>query len=104
MQSIKVMPDYGCHPLWANDLDEVGDIDPADLPISALLISELNKWASDFDLTLNDNYPPDSGFSNQECKAKFVVKGFELASTLKDELKSVIVVYYDIDKMCNVSI
>lgn len=98
MQAIKVMPEYGCFPLWCNDKDEVGNIDPESLPISSLLASQLNDWAADFEATLNQEYPPKSCFSSKEIEVKFLAKGYELASALKAELGSVTVTYYDIDQ------
>jgi hypothetical protein len=98
MQAIKVMPEYGCFPLWHNDENEVGNIDPDSLPISSLLVSQLNEWAADFEATLNQEYPPDSGFNKKETEVIFLTKGYELASALKAELGTVTVTYFDIDQ------
>ena len=97
MKSIKVMPDYDCFPLWAHGNNEVGNIDPASLPISNSLISRLNEWAAEYDKTLDQNYPPNSGFQNKEAEVKFVIRGYSLAKELKAELNSIEVIYYDID-------
>lgn len=98
MRVIKVMSDYGCSPLWHSDEDEVVNIDPESLPISSLLVSQLNEWAAEYDATLNQEYPPESCFSSKEVEIKFLAKGYELASALKAELGSITVTYYDIDQ------
>lgn len=98
MKAIKVMPDYGCHPLWHHGNTEVGDINPSILPISPSLIARLEKWAAEYDATLNHDYPPDSSFTSKEEKERFVARGFELAKLLKTELNNIAVIYYDIDQ------
>lgn len=97
MNSIKVMPDYGCFPLWVHGDDEVGNIDPEGLPLSTSLISRLNEWAAEYDKTLDQNYPPNSGFKHREAEVRFVMRGYKLAKELKAELNGVRVIYYDID-------
>jgi len=99
MRAIKVMPDYGCFPLWHNDDDDVGNIDPESLPISSLLASQLKDWAAEYDETLNQEYPPESCFSSKEIELRFLAKGYELASALNAELGPITVTYYDIDQM-----
>ena len=98
MRAIKVMPEHGCFPLWHNEENEVGNIDPESLPISSLLTSQLNDWAAEYEATLNQEYPPESCFSSKEIEVKFLAKGYELASALKTELGTVKVTYYDIDQ------
>ena len=41
MKKIKLMPDYGCFPIWGMDDDNFGNIDPYSLPISKSLAEEL---------------------------------------------------------------
>ena len=86
MKQIKLMPDYGCSPLWADSGDEVGNISPDELPITDDLRAELNAWASTYDATLNMDDPLASGFSNPDEEAKFVQTGNTLATRLKLEL------------------
>ena len=43
---IKLMPDYCCHPLWGIDADNIGNINPATLPLSQETIKRLEKWAN----------------------------------------------------------
>ena len=90
------MPDYECHPLWHYKNNNVGEINPESLPISSKLISMLSAWAAEYDSTLNQESPVESGFANKESEEVFVAKGCEIASMLKKELKTVEVIYYDI--------
>ncbi|PML75739.1 hypothetical protein [Enterovibrio norvegicus] len=94
MSSIKVMADYHCFPIWHYRSDNVGDVDPATLPISEELIVSLLEWASSYDATLNNKDPIKSDFPNRSAKNEFIKKGLELATKLKSELRSVEVYYY----------
>lgn len=86
MKTIKLMADYQCHPLWNMSLHEYGDIDPSELPISRELQLRLFKWAAMYDKTLDINYPPGSGFSNEEMELEFKNEGERLAESLRKEL------------------
>jgi hypothetical protein len=46
--AIRVMPDYGCWPLW-EDGGPGGNINPATLPLSAALAAALDAWAAWFE-------------------------------------------------------
>ena len=94
MQTIKVMPDYGCEPLWV--VDE-GNMPPSSFPISDELAEKLWAWMDDYDRTLNEAYPPELGFATKEAEQAFVKNGQSLASRLQDELGSEYkVVYFNI--------
>nr|WP_199041925.1 hypothetical protein [Dyella sp. ASV24] len=86
MRIIKVMADYQCFPLWEASPGVVGNIDPEDLPISLKLKSELLEWASKYDQTLDDDYPPDSGFETPAEEEAFKEQGRQLAKKLKHDL------------------
>jgi hypothetical protein len=88
MNSIKLMADYQCHPLWNMLPGEYGDMNPDDLPISQGLKDQLHAWARAFDATLNMDYPPDSGFDSDEAEAEFKREGYRLAEELRNELGS----------------
>ena len=49
--SLKLMPDYGCHPLWYH-AEKVGNVDPHTIPLSQALIRELEAWAARYDARL----------------------------------------------------
>ena len=71
-KKIKLMADYGCDPLWWEEAEEVGDIDPATLSLSDDTISRLHKWAKAYDATLNWVDPYESpGFSSVEAQFGF---------------------------------
>ena len=88
------MPDYECWPLWHHEGDTVGCIDPASLPISSELASDLLEWQKVFDRTLNQSDPANSGFSSDEAETKFIRMGMDLAVRLKAELDCE-VAYFD---------
>ena len=82
---LRLMPDYECFPLW-EDGEEVGNIDPTTLPISAALQSALFDWAARYDATLNHDYPPESGFQSKADEQKFVEDAEALLNRLRTEL------------------
>jgi len=63
------MPDYECWPLW-RDGDEIGNVDPASLPITSDLHDRLVGWAKRFDETLDRDDPVSSGFPPQPRKRR----------------------------------
>ncbi|MEB0137164.1 hypothetical protein QN362_17670 [Actimicrobium sp. CCC2.4] len=85
-EKIELMADYGCFPLWSVGSDEVGDINPNDLPLSPELKQLLANWTRTFDQTLNQNYPPDSGFKSEMEEIEFSQQALELAKQLRKEL------------------
>jgi len=92
---IKVMPDYHCWPLWHYESDTVGPIEPRSLPVSYSLASQLEKWAEQYDHTLNQECPPGSKFATPEAETDFIRCGKDLATRLKSELNCG-VLYFDI--------
>lgn len=48
-KKIRLMTDYGCYPLWWDEPDQVGDLDPESLPLSQEIIQRLYNWADAFD-------------------------------------------------------
>ncbi|MBX9761266.1 MAG: hypothetical protein K2Y29_20985 [Beijerinckiaceae bacterium] len=84
---IRLMADYFCHPLWHDGGVEVGDIDPASLPISEALTSDLDAWARAFDAILDMDDPANKGgFASPQACDDFAARGAELAMRLRDEL------------------
>jgi hypothetical protein len=91
---IKLMADYQCFPLWAAG-GEVGNVDPATLPISEATRTRLADWAAAFDRTLKDENPRESGFEDPAEAAAFEKEGSELWRALLRELSpEYTVVYY----------
>ena len=85
MKLIKVMPGYHCWPLWEAG-DAIGDIDPATLPVSGGLQTDLIAWADEFDTNLNRDDPAASGFATPEARVQFDRRGAQLAERLATEL------------------
>lgn len=86
MKSLKLMADYYCHPLWHVSSDELGDINPSELPLSSTLQAELSNWARAYDETLNMDTPQDSGFPSEALEESFKAEGRRLAQCLRQEL------------------
>jgi hypothetical protein len=85
MRRIKLMPDYDCWPLWETG-EDVGNIDPASLPISERLQERLEAWARRYDETLNRENPATSGFASSEVESSFEKEGVALCAALMAEL------------------
>ena len=47
MNAIKLMADYGCWPLWDMTPGEYGNVDPADVPISAIAAGAARRMGCD---------------------------------------------------------
>jgi hypothetical protein len=88
---LKLMSDYHCFPLWGM-LE--GNVNPDDLPLSVELKAALHRWADSYDRTLNDDYPPDSGFANPQDEEAFEAEGFRLWHELQRELRGLYEVAY----------
>jgi hypothetical protein len=86
MKMIKLMADYQCHPLWCVSTEEVGEVDPEQLPLSNELRIRLAQWARTYDETLDLDSPQDSGFKSEALEAEFQAEGHRLAACLRTEL------------------
>jgi hypothetical protein len=96
--AIRVRAEYECWPLWHTGPEDYDNIDPETLPITAGLADDLNEWAAEFDRTLNQDYPPDSGFENPDDEQRWAERGRELAVRLRAELDdSWTVLYHDVE-------
>lgn len=90
---IKVMADYGCHPLWWDTEHpewsacggQMGDIDPVSLGVTAGLAVEIRAWAEKFDAMLNWEDPASTSIS-PTVEAAFDAEGRELTKRLAQEL------------------
>ncbi|MCZ7458903.1 hypothetical protein [Streptomyces sp. WMMC940] len=83
---IRVMADYGCHPLWlTRENDNVSPTDPQ-LGLTPILAERLSEWAQEFDRILCLDDPASSGFPSPEAEANFAESGERLARKLAQEL------------------
>jgi hypothetical protein len=80
------MAEYGCQVLWWDGGDQVGPIEPDDLPLSDQLKSRLLAWGQAYDAILNMDDPASSGFPSPQAQAAFTAEGQELLELLKQEL------------------
>ena len=90
MKKIKFMLEWGTDYLWANDADTYGTIGIDDLEISAQLKNDLDKLNRVFQATLDELYPPESGFTSGQAdkllRQAIIEEQKSLFSRLKDEL------------------
>ncbi|MDF0551569.1 hypothetical protein [Kamptonema sp. UHCC 0994] len=98
-ETIKLMVDYGCYPLWWETPDKAGDIDPETLSLKPETIKRLEKWAAVFDSILNQDYPPDSDFASPEEAEAFEEEGISLWHQLRQELAPDYEVHYMSEKL-----
>jgi hypothetical protein len=91
---IKLWADYGSYPIWA--VDEIDNIAPEELPLSQETIERLNAWQDAYDRTLNQDYPPLSGFPSLQAKLKFKLEAINLWKKLRLELAPDYEVFYQI--------
>jgi hypothetical protein len=88
------MVDYHCFPLWELLGDGLHNVDPEKLDISTELRVALSNWASSYDRTLNQEYPPDSGFATPTDEEAFEAEGLRLWKQLQAELGADVQVVY----------
>lgn len=97
-KKLKLMADYDCHPLWElADDDAFCNLNPDQMKLSDELVESLHAWADRFNRTLNQEYPPNSGFATQQDEDAFETEGLRLFAKLQLELSAEYkVVYYSI--------
>lgn len=91
MNKIRLSLEYMCSSVWLvfpdGGLDDIG---PDKLPISDNLKHDITKWNRIYQATLDQNYPPDSGFSSEPANKllweAFHEEGQILFARLKQEL------------------
>ncbi len=86
IQKVKVMADYDCFPIWWDQADKVGNIDPKNLPISSVLAADLERWADMFTAMLSRDDPRNSGFKTEQEYRDFDQAGALLTQRLAEEL------------------
>ncbi len=97
VKKIKLWADYGAFPLWG--VDEIDNIDPVEMPLNLTTIWRLQRWQSAYDATLNQDYPPDSGFATAAAEAAFEREGVALWQQLRQELSGEYEVWYSSDRL-----
>lgn len=92
IRRIRLMADYQYFPLW--EMDDVGDIDPNELPLSEETITRLLKWQKIYDETMNWDAPSMSNFASKEDLIDFEIEGINLWNELQKELGEDYQIYY----------
>jgi hypothetical protein len=80
------MADYRCWPLWEAGPGQVGNIDPAELPIDQRLQHALIAWSDRFYSSLNWDDPGGPGNFTDADWAAFEAEGVRLAERLSGAL------------------
>jgi hypothetical protein len=79
MQVITVRAEFHCSPLWM-DVDP-WNLDPReDLGLPDDLADEWDRWAKDYDATLDQDYPPWSGFPDVASADEWLRRGERLTA------------------------
>ena len=92
-RAIKLMADYHCSPIWEPGADAYNvSLDVLLLPPE--LRAALRAWADAYDRTLNQDYPPDSGFADAAAEEAFEVEGRRLWQALREALGAGFTVSY----------
>lgn len=87
MKKIKIMPEYGCSPLWLYDsINPAKNIDVSELPISDKLKKGIQIWADTYESTFDEAYPPNSGFPTKLEEAFFEFNGICIWEALQKEI------------------
>jgi len=102
MRNIKFYLEYMAPPFFCGDDEFMGHIEIDELPISVELKNDLTKWDRIFQASLDENHPPDSGFSSEEADdllfAAIAKEGVCLLKRLRQELGDKYIITSDYDE------
>jgi len=84
---VKLMAEYDCSPIWIIKEDSIENPSINELVLSDDVKEKLLIWIELFEGTLNESYPPDSGFKDMDSLNDFEDKAQEIVNDLKSELK-----------------
>ena len=96
LKQLKLMAEVQCWALW--NMVESDNIDPSSLPISKILINDLNDWSDRFDEIYKldaPNFHMSIGFESEEVENEFYNDGWLLHERLKSEMPNVDFWYRD---------
>lgn len=91
--AIKLMPDYGCWPLWHHGGEQIGNIDPREIGITPGLADDLERWADVYESHLNWSDPASTAWIKEE-ELQFDAEGRQLCRRLAEELGARYSVFY----------
>jgi hypothetical protein len=95
MKYLKLSPEYQCSPLWVSldgNFYENLSIDTS--PFDEALKRRISDWAKSFEDTLNQDYPPDSGFSTRKREEDFEQAGFNIWNDIKQHYTNLYDIIY----------
>jgi hypothetical protein len=79
MKYLKINSEYQCSPLWVSSDGVVYEnLDINASPFDESLRMKISDWAKTFENTLNQDYPPDSGFGTLVEEKQFEQNGFNI--------------------------
>jgi len=84
MKYLKISPEYQCSPLWVSlDGHIYKNLNIDNSPFDQILKTKLSGWAKNYEDTLSQDYPPDSGFSTLKAEEGFELAGFTIWNCIK---------------------
>lgn len=86
MKKLIIGREYLATAIFCPELDKMGHIDTADLPLSSGLIKDINDWYEEYQNTFNNNDPTSSGFKSVEDNQSHIEKGKAIAKRIQSEL------------------
>lgn len=96
---IKLMPDYCAYPLWGIDPDNIGNINPYDLPLTPETIKSLESYAAEYNAGLNWDDPGNTPDPTLAEINAFEAAGITLWERLDQELSKDYEVFYFSQKL-----
>jgi hypothetical protein len=93
VRRIKRYTDWGCYPVW--DIDDTGDFDPEDLPLSGETLERIQVWKANFNAMLNWDDPASTPPTSPEVEKAFQQEGLLLWKQLQHELGSNYEIFYE---------
>lgn len=95
MRKLTLSVEYFNLPLFDHSLERMGGVELSELPLSIEMRKKIEEWDQIFQMTFNDEYPPNSGFKNISEMIDFNNRGLELVQKLKLELGPDFKIIYD---------
>ena len=93
---LKIMPEYGCSPLWVSDNNRTfKNLDFR--KVDSSLVNRIDVWNQLYQSALNQEYPPESGFVNTIEIYNFEKEGIRI-------WKDLLNIYFNIAKIAYWSI
>ncbi len=92
IEAIRVMADYNSWALWVG----IDNTRPVDVGLSSDLSESLDRWAQVYSSTLDQTYPPDSGFTTKLERELWVRWGLSLTEQVANQLGREVAYCHDV--------